>query len=828
MRAPVSWLREYAAIPEDLPARELAAALVRVGMEVEAVDTVGEGLTGPLVLGRVADITELTEFKKPIRYCQVELGSHGVRGIICGATNFAVGDLVPVALPGTVLPGGFAIAARKTYGHLSDGMICSASELGLGDESDGILVLPPDSGSPGDDARAQLGIGEAVLDIAVTPDRGYCLSIRGLAREAATALGVDYADPALSVDLTGYPGSGPEAPRVVIDSPDGCSEFTAVALHGFDPTAQTPAWLAARLAAAGMRSISLAVDVTNYVMLELGQPLHAFDADKVVGTIVVRRARAGEVLRTLDHVDRTLHPDDLVIADDTGPIGLAGTMGGYDTEISPGTTTVLLEAAHFAPTVVARMARRHKLPSEASKRFEREVDPGLPWIASKRAADLMISMGGGSLVGGAGVGTAGATNAVAFDPSLPARIAGTSIPDDEVRQHLREVGCAVDDAAVARWLVTAPSWRPDLRDPADLVEEVVRLHGYDRLPATLPSPPASHGLTANQRRRRSVSKALAGAGWIEVLDYPFVGESELEELGIDDHRAQMVRLANPLSDEQSGLRTSLLPGLVTAARRNLSRGADGVLLYEMGLVFMPRDEPAQPFRPGVAGPPSPAELAALERLLPEQPLHVAAVAAGVTELGGWWGAARRAAWYDALAAAQTAARSIGVELEVEQAVEERAPWHPGRCAVLRVGGTVVGYAGELHPRVVESLGLPPRSAAMELNLDTLFAGAPAVRKAPNVSTFPVAKEDIALVVDEQVPAAQVRTTVVRGAGDLLESVRLFDEYRGSQIPPGKKSLAFSLRFRADDRTLSDAEVSASRDAAVAAAAEAFGAELRSG
>ncbi|MDQ1249165.1 MAG: phenylalanyl-tRNA synthetase beta chain [Actinomycetota bacterium] len=827
MRAPVSWLREHAALPDDLAPRDLAAALVEVGMEVETVDVVGEGVTGPVLVGRVAAITELTEFRKPIRFCQVDVGAAGggVRGIVCGATNFAVGDLVPVALPGAVLPGDFVIAARTTYGHVSDGMICSASELGLGDEYDGIMVLPPGSGAPGDDAASLLGIGEAVLDIAVTPDRGYCLSIRGLAREAATALGVDFRDPA-DIDLAGYPVAGAPAPRVSVEVPEACSQFTAVLITGVDPNVPSPAWLQSRLVAAGMRSISLAVDVTNYVMLELGQPLHAFDADSVVGGITVRRPRLGETLVTLDHVERTLDPGDVLIADDRGPIGLAGAMGGLESEISEATTSIILEAAHFAPEDVARMARRHKLPSEASRRFERVVDPALPWVASRRAAELLVAAGGGHIEGGTSVGSALPLPVVLIEPDLPARIAGAPIGTAEARGHLMAVGCTVTEESDGRWRVTAPSWRPDLRDPADVVEEVVRLYGYEKLPATLPSPPAGRGLTSEQRWRRAASRALAGAGFTEVLSYPFVGEGEVDALGITGERARAVKLANPLSDEQSRLRTTLLAGLLTVARRNLGRGAEGVSLYETGVVFLPGEPPAEVIRPGVSRPPQAAEIAALAALLPDQPHHVAAVIAGQVEAPGWWGAGRKAAWHDAVASAQVVAAALRVQLEVAAVEAERAPWHPGRCAELRVASTVVGYAGELHPRVVEALGLPPRSAAMECDLDALIAAAPAVVSAPAVSTFPVAKEDIALVVAEEVSAADVQRAVVAGAGELLESVRLFDEYRGAQVPEGSKSLAFALRFRAANRTLSDDEVAAARDAAVARAGADTGASLR--
>lgn len=859
MRVPIEWLREYAEIPADTNPRVIADALVQAGLEVESVDIVGEGLTGPLLIGRVAEITELTEFKKPIRYCQVDVGEAQPRGIICGATNFAEGDLVVVALPGAVLPGNFAITARKTYGHISDGMICSARELDLGEEHDGIMVL--DSGEPGDDATVVLGVGAAVLDIAVTPDRGYCLSIRGVAREAATAFEVDYLDPA-DADVAeladGSAGGDGQVQGVRIDDVAGCPQYIAVRIAGFDPSAATPAWMAQRLVACGMRPISLAVDITNYLMLELGQPLHAFDAAKLSGDIVVRRALPGERLVTLDHVERVLDGEDLLIADESVPIGLAGTMGGLDSEISETTNTIVLESAAFAPEVVARMARRHKLPSEASRRFERGVDPRITWIAARRAAALLTDLGGGTVTGVAHVGEAPPLATIAMAPDLPARISGATgelpgapvITAEVARANLEAVGAMVagDPSATdpqtgveQEWLVTVPSWRPDLRDQADLVEEVVRLFGYENLPATMPSPPAGRGLTREQRQRRAVSRALAYSGLVETPCYPFVGQAEVTALGIADERATMVALANPLSEEAGLLRTTLLPGLVAAARRNFSRGAEGVALFETGAVFHPRDRaaatasssqaglpqgepsPAGYSPPSVAGRPSDDELEALEGLLPNQPLHVAVLLAGdgVSSEGvHTWG------WPDAVRAAQVVAEALNVILDV-QSESDRMPWHPGRCAKLMLDGVIVGYAGELHPRVVAALGLPARTAAVELNLDLVCAAATEAVEAPSVSTFPVAKEDVALVVDENVPAAEVAQALRDGGGSLLESVRLFDEYRGSQIPEGRKSLAFALRLRAPDRTLSDVEVAEVRESAVATAAERFSAVLRS-
>jgi phenylalanyl-tRNA synthetase beta chain len=832
MRAPMSWLREYVDLPAELSGRDLATALIGVGLEVETVDTVGADVNGPVVIGQVQRIAELTGFRKPIRYCAVDVGAEngGVRGIVCGATNFAVGDLVVVALPGSVLPGGFAISARETYGHTSDGMICSVAELSLGEDSSGILVLPAGTAPVGSPAAAVLGLGDEVLDIAVTPDRGYAMSLRGLAREAAIALGLHFTDPADRGRLD-YPSpTGPVQPVVVADSA-ACTEFTAVHLSDVNPNADSPWWLQRRLAACGMRSVSLAVDVTNYVMLELGQPLHAFDAAALRGAIVVRRAKAGESLTTLDHVARPLDGDDLLITDDRGPIGLAGIMGGLDTEISATTTEIVLEAAHFAPDVIARMARRHKLPSEASRRFERGVDPALPWVASKRAAELLVGLGGGVIGAGLGVGGAEPAAAIPFDPALPARVSGAAIAPEEVSDSLQIVGARIEvtgDDQAARWLVTPPSWRPDLRDPADLVEEVVRIHGYQHLPATLPSPPAGRGLTPEQRLRRAASRALASFGLVEVLCYPFVGQSDYDALGLaqDDGRRRSTRLANPLSDEQGLLRTTLLPGLLTCAKRNLGRGRDGVALYETGLVFLPPEESTVPVSPGVDRRPSDGELAGIGRALPLQPHHAGVVFAGVLEQPGWWGPGRDGGWPEAIESARDLAAAVGVAVTIVPEPDVM-PWHPGRCAAVQVDGVTIGHAGELHPRVVAAVGLPPRSAAMELDLDALIAAAPRHVGAPQVSTHPVAKEDVALIVGEEVPAAAVVDSLLRGSPELLESVRLFDEYTGSQIPPGHKSLAFALRFRAPDRTLTEAEVTAARDSAVAAVREDHEAVLRS-
>ncbi|MFD3547160.1 phenylalanine--tRNA ligase subunit beta [Streptomyces sp. NPDC058655] len=845
MRVPLSWLREYVDLPAGETGRDVAAKLVDAGLEVETVEQLGGGLKGPLVVGKVLTIEELEGFRKPIRFCTVDVGAANGTGepqeIVCGARNFAVGDKVVVVLPGAVLPGDFAIASRKTYGRTSHGMICSGDELGMGDDgTHGIIVLPPEH-EVGTDAIELLQLVDEVLDIDITPDRGYCMSMRGVAREAATAYGLPLRDPALldvpAPNSYGYP--------VKVDDPAGCDRFTARTVTGLDPDARSPIWLTRRLQKAGMRPISLAVDITNYVMLELGQPLHAYDRSRVDGAIGVRRAEQGEQLTTLDGVKRTLDAEDLVITDNSGPIGLAGVMGGANTEIADavttpfdpsgatgqatGTTDVVIEAAHFDSVSVSRTARRLKLSSEASKRFERGVDPLAAAAAAQRTVDLLVLLAGGTAEAGVTEFLApGAPRTIAMSADHPDRVAGMDYGRETVVRRLQEVGC--DVYGQDELVVTVPSWRPDLAAPNDLAEEVIRLEGYGNLPSTLPQVPSGRGLTARQQLHRRVGRALAGAGYVEALSYPFIGEQVFDQLQLPAHDAarQVVRLVNPISDEEPALRTTLLPGLLGALRRNDSRGSHDLALFETGSVFLAADRPGVAVRLPVDRRPTDEEIATLDAALPAQPRYAAVVLAGAREQAGWWGRGRPADWADAVEAARSLAVEAGAELVVRQG--QYGPWHPGRCAelVVTVDGVeqVIGHAGELHPRVVKAMGLPARTSAMELDLDRLAAAGGEAPRAPRISTFPVATQDVALIVDESVPASSVEDALRKGAGELLESLRLFDVFTGEQVGAGKKSLAYALRFRAADRTLTAEESTAARDAAVAVAGERTGAVLR--
>lgn len=830
MRAPVSWLRERAAFADDLDGRGLAEVLIRAGLEVETVDAVGADIDGPLVVGRVLHFVEEPQKNgKTIRWCHVDVGRHnapiGFRGVVCGARNFAVGDFVVVALPGTTLPGGFVIGARKTYGHLSDGMICSERELDLGDDHGGILILPAtdDAGVPlvpGQDAAPVLHLRDDVLDIAVTPDMSYCLSIRGLAREAAQALSVAFTDPVdrptPAASAAGYP--------VVLES-DACPLFVAVSVHGVEASRPTPRWMSRRLQLAGMRSISLAVDITNYVMLETGQPLHAYDAQRLAGPIVVRNAKPGEILLTLDGVTRQLDAADLLITDDSGPIGLAGVMGGESTELNADTVRIVIEAAHFDAATIGRTSRRHKLGSEASRRFERGVDPDAAYAAAHRVADLLVELAGGTIVAAETIaGGVPIQPEQTIDADLPQRILGTPVSAERVVQILRSSGVSVETSGAELRLVP-PSWRPDLRDPYDYVEEVGQKVGLDAIEPVVPRAPVGRGLTRAQRARRAVTSAAADAGFVEVLTFPFLGAADLDALGLsaDDDRRATVTLANPLADTQPLMRTTLLPGLFGAVGRNASRGNDDLALFEVGSVFVATSDVPAPM-PSVLERPTSAELEAFALALPSQSKHLAAIVTGNWRRVGWQGPADPAGWTQVLALADALAGAVGARLT--RTAADRAPWHPGRCAELGVAGTTIGYAGELHPQVCRTVGLPVRTAAVELDLDALFAVAPGPGSIRLLSPWPVAKEDVALIVDADVPAAALRDALAQGAGELLESIALFDVYTGPQVGAGKKSLAFALRFRAVDRTLTDAEAAAARDAAVAVAVARFGAVQR--
>jgi len=842
-RIPLKWLAESVDLVDDAP-EAVAAALVKVGLEEEGIH--GGGMEGPLVVGRVLSVLKEAQSNgKTINYCRVDVGADhndpagpghkpdnttewpSSRGIVCGAHNFVEGDYVVCVLPGGVLPGPFPISGRKTYGHWSDGMICSAKELALGEDHAGIIVLASPSGesedlgynaddlTPGQDAIALLGLDEQTIEVTVTPDRGYCFSMRGVAREYSHSTGAAFRDPAaLEPTGTGTAGAdGPNFPTLVEDQAPirgavGCDRIVMRALRGFAPGAPTPAYIKRRLEQSAVRSISLAVDVTNYVMLELGQPLHAYDLAKLTAPVVVRRALAGETLVTLDDAKRALDPEDLLITDSVGghgkrAIGLAGVMGGLDTEISDSTTDILLEGAHFDAVSIARTARRHKLGSEASRRMERGVDTALPPVAVQRALELMQEFGGGVIEDVfTDAGEVAPRESITMDAGLPTQIVGMDFPADEVVGSLRAVGCDVVVTG-ASLSVTPPTWRPDLDIPVTLVEEVARLRGYAEMPSVLPVAPPGRGLTHGQRVRRSVARALADAGLTEVLTYPFMSVERLDECLVpaDDKRRKLVRLANPLAAEKPVMRPRVLFTLFDAVKVNLGRGSQDVAVFEVGRGYLDTGTGVAARLPLDGSSVTDVQLKELDAALPEQLRMVAGILTGSRVTGGWNGKPQAWEWSDALALVEVVAHAAGV--------------------------TLTPRAGELHPKVCETLGLPARSIAFQVLLDPIidFTSGSLVA-AEAVSQQVVAKEDFAFVVPATVTAGALVAVVRAAGGDLVEDARVFDVYEGAQVEAGHKSMAVNVRMRAADHTLSADEVLGVREAVIAAATGQLGAVLR--
>jgi phenylalanyl-tRNA synthetase beta chain len=818
MKIPLSWLQEFVALPPKINPAQITQAFVNVGFEVEGVEVQGADVKGPLIVGKVLSIEELSGHKKPIRYVGLDVGEKKTRYVICGARNFKVNDLVVVAVPGSVLPGDFKISARETYGKVSDGMICSAKEIGISDEHAGIIVLQ--EGKVGQDAIALLAVNDVIFDIAVNPDRGYAMSVRGLARELAGSLQVKYIDPADPKIAKKFGKINKLKPvDVKIEDKTGADQIFIRTLDQVNVKKNTPLWMQRRIEKCGMRSISLAVDITNYVMLELGQPLHAFDAKYIMGGLRVVRAGKFTKLTTLDKIDRKLDPDNLIIADSKTPLALAGTMGGLTSEVTNESSKIALEAAHFDPLSIARNSRSHNLSSEASRRIERNTDPALAEIASARATQLLIELADAKYVGTSQAGLPIKNRKVKISQLKISKYIGFPYTTKQVKNSLSLVGCKVSGSADLL-TVEVPTWRPDLINFADFAEEIARLNGYDLIPATLPVGKGGAKLTDMQHRKRAIATALANQGFTEVINYPFVSQEMVNLLGFTGDRAKSFKIANPMSGELPLLRTHLLPGLLTTAVRNIGRGSKNLAIFEIGTVFRNTTALGKAISPEVSKRPSEKNIKDIYAGVPNQMLFVGAVVTGEFVLSDWQGLGSKFTWSDAIAKVQEIVESTGNLYEVVSS--DLAPWHPGRCAELRVNGKPVAHAGELHPRVITSLNLPERSCAFAVILSELPAAG--VSKAPAIWSFPPVVQDIALVVDAKVSAADLTAALKVGAGELLESITLFDRY--DQIADGKVSLAFTLTFRAADRTLTSDEVARYRDQAIAQASKSVGAVLR--
>ncbi len=805
MRVPLSWLHEF--VDPGLEPEALADVLTNGGLEVEAILRPTAGTRGVVV----AEVRSVQRLEGSERLQLVEaFDGQRAQEVVCGAANYVAGDRVAWAQPGAVLPDGLEIGRKQLFGVTSNGMLASMRELALGDDHAGIWVLEPDA-PVGAALDEWLDLDDVVLDVKVNPDRGYANAVLGVARDVAALTGAELRTPDEPPPTEGDPGV-----PVSIADPERCPRFDARSLA--DVTVRpSPAWLQRRLAAAGMRPRSNVVDATNYTMLELGNPIHAYDRALLAGPrIEVRTARAGETLLTLDGVERGLDPDDLLICDDDGPIALAGVMGGASTEINDGTRDVLLEVANFSAGTVLRSARRHKLFTEGSTRWEKMVPPETAPLAAARCAVLISELTGGQVTGVADHYPAPRTRpTIRLSPRRARSLLGLELGDEEQAALLEALDCAVT-LADGRLDVVPPPWRPDLEQAADLCEELARLHGYEAVPERLPATGRAGRRSAEDDARNGVRRALAGGGWTEVVVQPFIAVDDLEAMGWDpeDPRRAPIALRNPLSRAESVLRTSLLPGLLRTLRYNANRGSADLRLFEVGRVFR-RPTEAEPGAPGGPG----------GTVLPAEPQMLGLAACGQFEPARHDRPSRPADLYDLLGAFDLGRRVLG-RTPFEVVPIASAPYHPGRAAQLILDGRSLGTVGELHPRLVTQLGLPERTLAGELRLDWLVAGGAAVARGFAPSALPALRFDVAVLVDDDVPAAAVERAVRGAVADRLTACELFDVYTGPSVGEHRRSLAYRIVLDDPVRQLEAADEAAAIAAIERRVEEEVGGRLR--
>jgi len=811
MKIPYSWLKEYC--DPGMPAAELAERLAMTGTEVERVMAVGPPSGEGFVVGKVLSAEKHPKADR-LSVCLVDTGD-GERTIVCGAPNVATGQTVPVALPGAVMPGGQEIGEAKLRGVRSAGMICAAAELGVGESPEGIMVLEDDGLVPGTPLSEILPVGEAVLELEVTPNRVDCFGVYGVAREVHAISGALLApEPwAEDAEATGE-GEASDYASVAVEVPELCPRFTARVFT--DVTiGPSPRWLQARLAAAGQRPINNVVDITNYVMLLTAQPLHAFDLDKVPdGALTIRAASKGEEMTTLDGVERTFDAETVLVCDGNGPSGIAGIMGGQTSEVSGDTTRVLLEVANWNGTNILRSSRALSLRSEASSRFEKQLHPELCMRAQRIASKLMVELCGAKLVPG--------TIDVAAEIPEPlelllrgARVEGLlGMPIEQSDQvaYLERLGFDVEIAGEDLQVTVPPDRHHDVTREVDLIEEVGRVHGLDEhLPSTLPAVPQAGALTREQRLRRRAEDAMRDLGFDEVVGWSFTDPDEAARLriAVDDPRANPVVISNPLSEDQSVMRTTLLGSLLDVAQRNLAHGTASVALFESGRAYL--NTPLAGDFPG-------------ERQAPDhEPQRIGCLAVGPLAAKSWRGGGEPADFFALKGGLEALAGQLGAEIDFDPAEEPFL--HPGRAAGISVGGTAAGWLGEVHPLVCREWDIEA-AVAFEVDLASLIASASAGEETfDDVTTYPAVNQDIAVVVPSEVAASELRTAVLSAGGELLHSAEVFDLYEGEQLGAGRKSIALRLEFRAVDRTLTDEEV-AERRTAIEAELEKIGGELR--
>lgn len=809
MKISLNWLADYVRLPDP---KELAARLTLAGLEVEGVSRPGEGLEGVVVAQVKAAVPHPNADK--LQVTQIDAGGPSPLQVVCGAKNFKVGDKVPLATVGTTLPNGVSIQKAALRGVESAGMLCSAKELGLAEDASGLLILDP-ALEPGTPIAEALALNDTIFELNVTPNRPDALSHFGVARDVSvlTEAPLKLPEPALHES----PAKAADQVKIRIEDPERCPRYAARVIDGVK-IGPSPSWLVNRLKACGVRAINNVVDVTNYVLLETGHPLHGFDLERLAGAeIVVRRAKAGERLTTLDGKERTLDPDDLLICDRDQAQVLAGVMGGAHSEVTEKTTRVLLECAYFQPAGVRRAGKRHALHTESSHRFERGVDvQGIPYVLD-RAAELIAQLAGGQVLQGRVdvYPKPLSPREVTLRLGRVSKVLGTGIPDAEIERILTALGfhALANKNGVVTYRV--PSFRLDVEREEDLIEEVARIRGFEKIPSVLPSSapqlkPVPVAIEAERRARA----ALAGAGFDEVVNYSFVSPKEqpwfeLRPLAEHGQPVRAILIKNPLSVEQSVMRTSLWQSLVENLTRNLRHQEDSVRLYEIGRVYLPDPEGGQGARP-----------AATERL------ELAGVLWGRRAARSWTEKDAQVDFFDAKGAVETVLAAVHAQ-GVSFHPAETAPLHPRATAELRDReGRQVGWVGELHPRTTRALSLPEGVHVFSLSWEAVTATAELVPAYRGLSKFPATYRDLAVVVPRELRSEEVRQVILEVGRPLVEDASVFDVYSGAPIPEGKKNLAYALSYRAGDRTLTDGEVNEAHGRIVEEVNRRVGAQLR--
>ncbi len=796
MRISYRWLKEL--VDFDLDVEALAQRLTLLGLEIESVERPGQGIR-EVYIGRILDIQSHPDADKLV-VCKTDIGLSDPLQIVCGAKNMKVGDLVPTAVVGATLPGGFEIGRRKMRGIESQGMMCSARELGLGQDHAGLLILPNDL-PVGADAIPILGLDDVILEIEVTPNRGDWAGMLGVARELAASLNTEVRLPDATLSEDGPPVT--ELSSVTIDDPDLCPRYTGRVLTDVK-VGPPPLWMVQRLVHAGQRSISNLVDITNYVMLETGHPLHAFDFNTLTeNRILVRRAKHNETIKTIDETDRKLDEDTLVIADGANPIAIAGVMGGFDSEVTNKTSVIFLESAYFKPQSIRRSSKTLGLQTESSTRFQRGADPEMARFALDRAAQLIQQYAGAKVAKGVLDEHPGkaAPREISLRYARTDLLLGGEIPPESQRNYLADLGFGVEEVDGSECTITIPAWRHDVTQEADLIEEIARLYGYDAIPITLPRVRKTDQIFAPMEKPlRELRHLLAGTGLSEMMSLSFGNPSDLDGAGLDSDG--MLMLQNPLSENHAGMRTSLVPAMLQAVSTNIRRGVESIAAFEVAKVYLPKPDEE----------------------LPEERVDLCIALAGRHGARHWSREPRQSDFYDIKGLVESLAETLGIRLEM--AAGESGYLEPGHGIALHFEGEKVGVFGRLATNAAQHFDIDKPVFLADLTLESLLNATKPERHFQEVSVFPPSLRDMAVVLDASVPAGDILEAARNAGGKLLHRVEIFDVYTGKQVPEGKKSLALGLVFQAPDRTLTDKDSQKSWDKILRRLQDTFQAQLR--